>query len=122
MSSNTVASLGAQLKAGTVRGLAISSKKRHPDFPDIPTTAELGYPELNFEVWLALFVPAGVPQYVLDVMIPATEKAFKEPESRQRAMKAGFIVDYMGPQETAKLLETGLSNVKKIAKAAELVK
>ena len=122
MSSNTVASLGHHLKAGTIRGLAISSKKRHPDFPGIPTTAELGHPELNFEVWMALFAPAGVPREVIDVLVPATEKAFKDPEARQRAMNAGILVDYMGPEETAKLLESGLATIRKVVKAAEMAK
>ena len=122
MSSNTVASLGPHLKAGTLRGLAISSKKRHPDFPNIPTTAELGHPDLNFEVWIALFAPQGVPQHVIDVLVPAAERAFKDPEARQRATNAGLVVDYMGPQETAKLLEAGLTNIRKVAKAAELAK
>jgi tripartite-type tricarboxylate transporter receptor subunit TctC len=122
MSSNTVASLGHHLKAGTVRGLAISSKKRHPEFPSIPTTAELGHPDLNFEVWIALFAPAGVPQEVIDVLVPAAEKAFKDPEARQRAINAGLVVDYMGPQETAKLLESGLATIRKVAKAAEMAK
>ncbi len=122
MSSNTVASLGPHLKAGTLRGLAISSKKRHPDFPGVPTTAELGHPDVNFEVWLALFAPRGVPQEVIDVLVPATEKAFKDPEARQRAMNAGLVVDYMGPDETAKLLESGLATIRKVAAAAELTK
>ncbi len=122
MSSNTVASLGSHLKAGTIRGLAISSKKRHPDFPGIPTTAELGHPELNFEVWMALFAPAGVPREVIDVLVLAAEKAFKDPEARQRGMNAGIVVDYMGPEETAKLLESGLATIRKVAKAAEMAK
>jgi tripartite-type tricarboxylate transporter receptor subunit TctC len=122
MSSNTAASLGPHLKAGTLRGLAISSKKRHPDFPNIPTTAELGHPDLNFEVWIALFAPKGVPQQVIDTLVPAVEKAFTDPQARQQAMNAGLVVDYMGPQETAKLLETGLAAVKKIAHDAELAK
>ena len=117
MSSNSVASLGPQLKAGTLRGLAISSKKRHPDFPHIPTTAEAGHPELNFEVWLALFAPKGVPQQVIDVLVPAVEKAFKSPEARQRAMNAGLVVEYLGPQETRKLLESGTAAVRRVAGA-----
>lgn len=92
------------------------------DDPNIPTTAELGRPELNFEVWIALFAPAGVSQHVIDVLIPAVEKAFKDPEARRRAMNAGLVVDYLGPQETAKLLESGLATIRKVAKAAEMVR
>ena len=122
MASNTLASLGAQLKAGTVRGLAICTKKRHPDFPDIPTTAEIGYPDLTLAVWTAIFTPAGVPQQVIDVLVPAVEKTFKNPQVIERATNAGIVVEYKGPQETRKLLESGIEIVKKVAQEAEMVK
>ena len=122
MASNTLASLGAQLKAGTVRGLAICAKKRHPDFPDVPTTAEVGYPDLTLAVWTALFVPAGVPQQVIDVLVPAVEKTFKSPQVMERASNAGIVVEYLGPGETRKHLEAGIELVKKAAQEAEMAK
>jgi tripartite-type tricarboxylate transporter receptor subunit TctC len=122
MASNTLASLGAQLRAGTVRGLAICAKKRHPDFPDMPTTAELGYPDLTLAVWTALFVPAGVSQQVLDVLVPAVEKTFKSPQVVERASNAGIVVEYLGPGETRKHLEAGIELVKKAAQEAEMAK
>jgi tripartite-type tricarboxylate transporter receptor subunit TctC len=122
MASNTLASLGAQLKAGTVRGLAICAKKRHPDFPDMPTTAELGYPDLTLAVWTALFVPAGVSQQVIDVLVPAVEKTFKSPQVMERASNAGIVVEYLGPGETRKHLQAGIELVKKAAQEAEMAK
>ncbi len=44
------------------------------------------------------------------------------PEARQRAMNAGLVVDYLGSQETAKLLESGLATIRKVAKDAEMVR
>ena len=122
LSSSSLASLGSQLKAGALRGLAISTSKRHPDFPNIPTTAEAGYPEINLNVWLALYAPTGVPKQVVDVLIPAVEKAFKDPDVVQRAANAGLVVEYQGPGETRKLLESGLAIIKRIAPEADLIK
>ncbi len=122
LSSSTLASLGPQLKAGTLRGLAVCSPKRHPDFPNIPTTAEIGYPDVNLAVWLALFAPAGVPKQVVDVLVPAAEKVFKNPEVVQRAANAGVVVEYRGPEETRKLMESGIGLVKRVAPEAELIK
>lgn len=122
LSSSSLASLGPQLKAGTLRGLAISTQKRQPDFPNIPTTAEVGYPEINLNVWLALYAPTGVPKQVVDVLIPAVEKAFKDPDVVQRAGNAGLVVEYFGPAETRKLLESGLAIIKRIAPEADLIK
>jgi tripartite-type tricarboxylate transporter receptor subunit TctC len=122
MSSNSLASLSPHLKAGKIRGLAISMKTRHPEFPDIPTTGELKYPDVNFVVWLAVFVPTGVPKQVVDTLIPAVEKAFKAPEVIQRGSNAGLIIEYMGPDETRKLMENGLQLVKQVAAEAGLIK
>ena len=122
MSSNTLAALGPQLKAGALRALAITSKKRHPDFPSIPTTAELGYPEISLVVWQALFAPVGVPKQVIDVLVPAAEKTFKNPEVMQRAARANLTVEYMGPDEVRKLTESGIKAVRTLAREADLVK
>jgi tripartite-type tricarboxylate transporter receptor subunit TctC len=122
MISSSTGSLSQHLKAGTMRGLAISSKKRHPDFPDIPTTAELGHPDANLVVWVALFAPAGVPKQVTDVLVPAVEKTFKDPEVIQRAIKAGLVVEYLGPKDMQKLVESGLGVMKKLSQSGELGK
>jgi tripartite-type tricarboxylate transporter receptor subunit TctC len=122
MSSNSLASLAPHLKAGKIRGLAISMKTRHPEFPDIPTTGELKYPDVNFVVWLAVFAPAGVPKQVIDALVPAVEKAFKSPDVIQRGTNAGLIIDYMSPDETKKLMESGLQVVKQVAADAGLIK
>jgi len=122
LTSSSLASLKPQLKAGTIKGLVIFTKKRHPEFPEIPTALELGYPEIILNVWAGLFAPSGVPKEVLDVLIPAVEKTFKDPEVIQRATNAGLIVEFLGPEETRKLLETGYNIVKKIAPESGLVK
>jgi tripartite-type tricarboxylate transporter receptor subunit TctC len=120
--TSSVGSLSSQLKAGKIRGLAISSPKRHPDFPDIPTTAELGYPDVNLSVWLAMFAPAGVPKQVVDVLVPAFEKACKDPEVIQRGTNAGLVVEYLGPEEIRKLMVSGIEVIKKLAPEAGLTK
>jgi tripartite-type tricarboxylate transporter receptor subunit TctC len=122
MSSSSIISLGPQLKAGGLRGLAVSTKKRHPDYPNIPTTAEAGYPDVNLNVWLALFAPSGVPKQVVDVLMPAVEKVFKDPEVVKRALNAGLVVEYLGPQETRNLLESGMQIIRKLAPEAGLIK
>lgn len=122
MSTSSLASLSTHLKAGTIRALAICAKKRHPDFPDVPSTAELGYPDMNLAVWLAVYAPAGVPKQVIDVLVPAVKKTFTDPEVIKRGVNAGLVVEYLGPAETRKLLESGLELIKGLAKKAGLAK
>ena len=115
---NSLSVLSSQVKANKHRGLAISSKKRHPDYPNIPTTTELGFPEASFEIWFGLFGPAGIPQYAVEVLIPVAEKVFKSPEVIERSKKAGMTPDYMGPDEMKKYLEASIQSAKKVAQDA----
>lgn len=114
-------SLGPQIKAGKLRALAITSKSRNPLYPDIPTTAESGNPEVKFVMWVGFFAPAGVPQSVLDVLIPSLDKAMKNPELVQRAKKAGFMVDSKGAEEFRKFVESEIQVAAKVAKDADLI-
>lgn len=120
MTSSGVLTLGPQIRAGQLRALAITSKKRFPAFPDIPTTTELGYPDLNFVLWVGALAPSGLPQSVLNVLLPAVEKAFKDREVIDKASKAYFMADYKGPAAFRSLLESEISRVGKIVKDANL--
>lgn len=122
MISGTLSSEAPQIKAGKLRGLAITSKTRHPDFPEIPTTAELGYPYVNLSTWQGVFAPAGVPPSVVNTLVPALEKIFKNPEIRQRAVKAGYEPDWKGPEEFRKFVESEIRAVEKIAKDINMSK
>ena len=119
MSSNSIAAVGPQVKAGAIRALAISSRKRHPDFPNVPTTIEAGFPEANLVVWQAMFAPAGVPKGVVEVLVPTVEKTFRNRDVIERATRTNMIVEYMGPAEVRKLLESGLSAIRTLARQTD---
>lgn len=122
MTTISIATLGPQIKAGKIRALAITSKTRHQDFPDIPTTTELGYPYANITLWDGVFAPAGVPQTVLNILVPAVEKVFKNPEVVQRCTKTGFTVEYKSPEEMRKSIESEIKVIEKLAQDAGLAK
>jgi tripartite-type tricarboxylate transporter receptor subunit TctC len=106
MTSSGFITLGTHIKAGRLRPLATVSKSRHPDFPNIPTTAEEGYPYVNFCDWLGVFAPIGVPQQVQDVLTKALEKVFKDPQVGERAKAAFLTPDYKNPEEFRKFIES----------------
>jgi tripartite-type tricarboxylate transporter receptor subunit TctC len=122
MSSNTLATLGPQFKAGGLRGLGIATKKRHLEFPDIPTMIEMGHPEVNFSTWFGLFAPTGVPKQVVDVLVPAIEKVFNNPEVVQRATKLGIEVDYMDPAEFKAHMEIQMKVAENVARETNMQK
>ncbi len=94
-----MASVASQLKAGAARGLIISDDKRNPIFKEIPTTYEKGYRQQFINHWTALFAPAGVPQPVLDVVIPAANKAIRAENFVKRVEGLGCGVKYLSPSE-----------------------
>ena len=57
-----IATSSAPLKAGRIKALAIGGAQRSPLFPQVPTFAELGYPEVETHAWFGLFMPAGAPR------------------------------------------------------------
>ena len=70
------------IKAGQMRPLAVLSKKRLDVLPDVPTTAELGMPDLVMESFYGLFAPKGTPQPILDKLNKATAEVLASPQTR----------------------------------------
>jgi len=79
-----------QIKAGKVLGLAVMAKDRLDLLPDVPSTTELGFPDMRFTNWLGIYAPAGTPRSVIDSISIILEPGFKEAD-----MKAYFDVSAM---------------------------
>jgi tripartite-type tricarboxylate transporter receptor subunit TctC len=80
-----------------MRILLVSRKL--PSYPDLPTITELGYKQALLSSWFALYAPAGIPQEVKGVLVPAMRKAISSPDITDRLIKLGNVVDYKSPEE-----------------------
>ena len=87
--SSTLTTAATQIKAGKARALALSSARRLPDFPDVPTFAESGYPELVATVWFSLSGPAGLPPPIVSKLNAEVRDILKLPDVRQRLQGDG---------------------------------
>jgi tripartite-type tricarboxylate transporter receptor subunit TctC len=105
------------LKAGQIRLLAISSEKRLPILPDVPTTAEAGIPELNDGPWYALVGPAGLPNDIVAKLHGATVAALRKPEVIERMTPLGLEPKPMTPAETAAYMAATRERWAKVIKA-----
>ena len=74
----------AAIRGGKVRGLAVTSPKRMAAFPDIPTMAEAGFPQLDVQLWGGLFAPAGTPAAIVKKLEDELARALKSPDVLQR--------------------------------------
>jgi tripartite-type tricarboxylate transporter receptor subunit TctC len=101
MTFDAVSKIKPHVEAGKMRILLSTSKV--PDLPDIPTITELGYKQELFTSWFGMYGPAGLPEEVKKVLIPAVEKAVKNPELKAKIQKMDFVVDYKPPAEQKRL-------------------
>jgi len=79
-----------QIKAGKLRGLAVTGKRRSAAFPELPTIGEF-YPGYEVTIWLGLFAPASTPPAVLDRLRAEVGKALAQPELKERLLAAGGL-------------------------------
>ena len=73
----TLGTTRSHIEAGTMRALAVASNRRLKDFPNVPTTVEKGYPELNLKVWVGFFAPVKTPPARSSGLSAAINDAFK---------------------------------------------
>ena len=80
------------VKAGKLRALVVTSEKRNPLYPDVPTVAESGYPGFTAVSWTGLSAPKGTPKAVVDKLEGAMVAAFNDPAMRAKLEANGFVV------------------------------
>jgi tripartite-type tricarboxylate transporter receptor subunit TctC len=110
------------IRAGRVRPLAVLSEKRVATLPDVPTSAEAGFPNIRISIWYGLFVPAGTPQEVITHLYREAEKALKDPELLQRMSNAGMDPWLGTPEELGRLVKSEIARFTKLAQTAGLKK
>lgn len=93
MTMSDLAPLKAQLDAGALRVLAVGSAARSRFLPEVPTLAEAGYPDNEFEIWLALFAPAGTPPAIVSRLGVELRSFLASPEAREAFARLGHEAD-----------------------------
>jgi tripartite-type tricarboxylate transporter receptor subunit TctC len=108
------------VRSGAVRVLAVTTENRMEALPDVPTIAELGYPEFEISSWQAMFAPTGTPKDVIAKINAETTKLLATPEVRARIQKEGADPVASTPEQFDKRIRNEVAKWEKVVKAAGL--
>jgi tripartite-type tricarboxylate transporter receptor subunit TctC len=92
------------IKSGQLIPIAVTSSKRLPFLPDVPTLAEQGYPDLVFPIWYALFGPKGLPSDVVQKLSTELQAMAQEAEYAKKLYLQGNVANYIAPAALGKVL------------------
>lgn len=86
------------IKSGTLRPIALGAPKRAPTAPDVPTTAEVGMPDLLIENWYGMIAPAGTPDKIVSLLNRVANEAMSDPQVKQKLADQGLTVAGATPE------------------------
>jgi putative tricarboxylic transport membrane protein len=111
----------SQIKAGKVKAYAVTSPRRLPSLPDIPTLQEMGVKGADVSIWHALYAPKGTPKPAIEKLVSALQAGLKDPLVNQRFSELGAVTvpaDRQNPQALQKFLKSEIDKWGPIIKKA----
>ena len=108
------------IRADKLRPIAITSKKRSPLFPNLPSFAELGYPKVEVLNWQGFIAPAGTPKPIIDILNKAANEALKDPQLRELMLSQGNEIGGGTPAEFAALIKSEAAKWSAVVKAGNI--
>jgi len=109
---------GIHVNTGELRALAVTTEKRSPLLPDVPTMAELGYPGATASADFGLLAPKGTPPDIVSKLNRAVKAALDLPEVRERLVSMGYEIHASSPEEYAQHIKSETDRWTKVVSAA----
>jgi tripartite-type tricarboxylate transporter receptor subunit TctC len=116
--STTLSTAAGQIHGGKARALAISTANRLPDYPNVPTYAEMGYKDLVATIWFSLSGPARLPADIVERLNGEVRKALDSPDARSRLRPEGIEPGKLSPREFTAFVETEVKRWAPVVKAS----
>jgi tripartite-type tricarboxylate transporter receptor subunit TctC len=110
----------AQIRAGRLRVLAVTSAERTPLVPDAPTVAESGVPGYDIAVWAGLFAPAGTPQAIISRLYQEASRVMGSQDTKDRLKNIGMDPGGLSPEQLAAMIKADIAKYAAIVKAANI--
>ena len=114
---STVTSL---VRSGKLRLLAVTTRSRLPQFPDVPTMSESGLPGFEFNSWFALMAPANTPKPIIVRLNEEVQKALADPDVRERLNAQGLTIRGSSPEELETATRAQLAKYARVMKEANI--
>jgi tripartite-type tricarboxylate transporter receptor subunit TctC len=108
------------IQSGKVRPVAVTTTERSSKLPNVPTTAEAGYPKLVAPFWLGVVAPTGTPPDIVEKLNAAFRESLNDPATRARIDTLGAEIRIGTPQEFGKLLAEEYALWAGVVKAANI--
>ena len=113
-------SAAPNIRADKLRPIAITSKKRSPLFPSLPSFAELAYPKVEVLNWQGFIAPAGTPKPIIDTLNKAANEALKDPQLRELMLSQGNEIGGGSPADFAALIKSEAAKWSAVVKAGNI--
>jgi tripartite-type tricarboxylate transporter receptor subunit TctC len=120
-SAQTVSSAASYMRSGTLIALANTAEERLPDYPDLPTLKELGYPELVATTWFSISAPAKLPREIAEKVNHEMMRTMALPAVQQQMQRDGLITKNMTIEEFGKFIAFETTRWKPVIERAGLV-
>jgi tripartite-type tricarboxylate transporter receptor subunit TctC len=107
-----------QIQAGRLKPIALGARQRAPTAPDVPTTAEVGMPDLLIENWYGMFAPSGTPQNIVAEINRVANAAMNDPQVKQKLADQGLTVAGDTPEQFRAFIDSETTKWAKVMKDA----
>ncbi|SDI40760.1 MULTISPECIES: Bug family tripartite tricarboxylate transporter substrate binding protein [Bradyrhizobium] len=108
------------IKAGSLRPIALGARERAPTAPDVPTTAEVGMPDLLIQNWYGMIAPGGTPENIVNILNAVTNQAMDDPQVKQKLADQGLTVAGDRPKHFRDYITAESQKWARVIKAAGL--
>jgi tripartite-type tricarboxylate transporter receptor subunit TctC len=108
------------IDSGALRPLAISTAKRFPKYPNVPTIAEAGVPGYDLKLWVGLFAPAGTPPQIIMKIQSIVSAFLQKAETRDKLMSMGLVAGGDKPEEVKAMIQREAKRFSEIIKEANI--
>ena len=109
------------IKAGTLRPIALGAPERAPTAPEVPTTAEVGMPDLLIQNWYGMIAPAGTPENIVNILNAVTNQAMDDPQVKRKLTDQGLTIAVDRPKHFRDFIATEAQKWARVIKDAGLV-